>query len=198
MLLLTTCTALFVSAYLRAGHQVSVLAVARPVAQGATVSASDLVVVRLSASGRLTPVPAAQAAAVVGRRAAVALLPGSLLTMSDLANVPRLAPGQAVVGVALKPSQLPADGVFPGESVDVILTGLPDTGGAASGTNGAPALSATVLAPQVLVTAVDVPDQTSPTGTVDVSLLVPHDLAGVVASASVAGQVALVVIGGSS
>jgi Flp pilus assembly protein CpaB len=193
LVLLTACTALFVSAYLRAGHQVEVLAVAKAVAQGAEITADDLRVARISIAGGLAPVPASAASSVIGRPAAVALLPGTLLTMAELSVAPKIAPGEAVVGVALKSGQLPAGGVFPGEQVDVVLTGPPgstDSGPSASG------LSATVLASDILVTAVEAAPPSSSSGGTVVSLLAPRDEAGVIAGASASGQVALVVVGG--
>lgn len=195
LVLFTACTALFVSAYLRAGHQVAVLAVAKAVPQGGVVSADDLAVVRLSASGGLAPIAATSASEVVGRRAAVPLVPGSLLTMSEVTSAPTIDPDQAIVGVALRPSQLPSGGVSPGEEVDVVLTGVPGTPYA----SGAPSsVSASVLASNALVTAAALTSASSTAGTTVVSLLVPRVQAGVIASASSAGEVALVLVGGTS
>ncbi|MHB8328478.1 MAG: SAF domain-containing protein [Acidimicrobiales bacterium] len=198
--------ALFVSAYLKAGHQVSVLAVARAVPEGAVLHTTDLAVARISASRGILPIPVADAAAVVGRRAAVSLVPGGLLTLGDLSDAPTLPEGEAIVGVAAKSSQLPASGVVPGETVDVVLTGLPGSpavivGGSASSTPSSsgsvqsllPTLAGTVLAPDVTVAGVGLQTSTN-TDTTNVSLLVPLALAPVVASASAAGQVALVVV----
>src|SRR5579884_3616219 len=141
LVLLTACTALFVSAYLRAGHEVEVLAVARAVPQGADVTAEDLMVVRISPSGGLDPVPASSEASVIGHPVSVPLVPGTLLTESELTSAPGIAPDEAIVGVALKPGQMPAGGVSPGERVDVILTGSPGTPEAGA---SPPGLSATV------------------------------------------------------
>ncbi len=197
LVLLTTCTALFVSAYLRASHQIAVLAVAKPVAQGAQLVPGDLSIIRISSSGGLDPVAASAASRVVGDRAAVGLEPGSLLTMSDVSDTPEIGPEQAVVGVALKPGQLPADGLTPGDSVDVIFTGVPGVDGSSSDVDSAtPVLSATVLASQVLVTAVEPPTVSSESDTVGVSILVPRDVAGAIASAATAGEVALVAVSG--
>ena len=206
---------MFANAYLKAGHQASVLAVAKPVAQGSTIEAGDLAIVRVASSGHLASVPAAEASLVVDRRAAVTLVPGTLLAMGDVSNSMRVPTGQAVVGVEVKPSQLPAEGVQSGNTVDVVLTGIPGSpafavpnasssvdpaeaaasAGSSSGSPALPTLSGTVLAAGVLVTRV-VAQATSSNGVTDVSLLVPVAEASVIATASAAGQVALVVVPG--
>ncbi|HZU79427.1 MAG TPA: SAF domain-containing protein [Acidimicrobiales bacterium] len=205
---LLTCTALFVSAYMKAGHEVPVLEVNRPVAFGATITAADLTVVRIAVSGHLMAVPPADAATVVGRRASVALVPGELVTPMDVSAGSRVPPGDAIVGVAMKGSQLPAEGVSAGDTVDVVLTGTPGSPVSPSGTVGAapvglsapggspaPALAGSpfgaTLVDHVLVTAVVIPGQTQ-SGITDVSLLVPHDVAAAIADASTAGEIALI------
>jgi hypothetical protein len=215
--LIVACVAVFISAYLKAGNQVSVLAVARTVPQGHVLTASDLTTVRVSASAGIATVPAAEASTVVGHRAAELLQPATLLSMNEL--VSRFAPplGQSIVGVAAKEGQLPASGVAPGETVEVILTGLPGAqdssvtpdatgaeqspaaGGVAAASGSQTGLAGTVLVPAATVLeATASPTSASPTsseaGDVDVSLLVPSTLAPFVASASVAGEVALVIV----
>jgi hypothetical protein len=218
--LIVACLAVFVSAYTKAGSQVSVLALVRSVPQGQIVTGSDLTTVRVSASVGIATVPAADASAVVGRRAAELLQPETLLSMNELVSDFAPPHGQSIVGLALKEGQLPASGVAPGETVEVILTGLPgaqDSAAAADSTDqqteapvGAASTSASTvptdasggqagLAGTVLVPAATVLESTpspasSDTGDIDVSLLTPTTLAPFVASASVAGEVALVVV----
>jgi hypothetical protein len=217
VVLLAACTALFASAYLRAGHQVPVLAVARSVPQGDVVRAGDLTVVRVSATGPLAPVAAVDAGHVVGRRAAVGLVPGALLTMAELTNGSEIPAGDAIVGVAVRAGQLPAEGVQAGETVDVVLTGQPGTPAvsAPSQATSAPSLPASVtgqsagsalslltggvLASDVLVTGTRTGSaigsgSAANSGETDVSLLVPASAAPLLASASAAGQVALIAV----
>jgi hypothetical protein len=123
--LVVACLAVFVSVYLKAGSQVSVLAVARTVPQGQILTANDLTTVRVSVGSRIETVSAADAASVVGHRAAELLEPDTLLTTDELVTSFAPPAGESVVGVALKDGQLPASGVAPGETVEVILTGLP-------------------------------------------------------------------------
>lgn len=214
--LLVSCTALFVTTYVKAGRQVPVLGIGKAVPQGAVITSGDLQIVRIATSGPISPVPASAAGRVVGRRAAVGLVPGSLLTMSELSSGPAIPIGAAIVGVSVKASQLPADGLTSGQQVDVVLTGIPgapvfSTGSASpsagqtSGPQGveqgptatskpSPALAGGVIVPRAVVTA-SIPGTSANADTTDVSLLVPSALAPLVANASAAGQVALVAVG---
>lgn len=200
--LIAVCISAFTSAYLHAGRQVSVLAVADPVAQGQTISASDLKVVKLSLSAGIQAVSASSAGSVIGRQAATSLIAGSLLAPGELVGAVTPPPGKAIVGVALKPGQLPAAGVSPGQTVDVVMTGPPDAqdtttnsstsvGQAVEGPVSGPG---TILAPDVLVTAVAPPVTSSGNDTFVVSLMVPRAFAPIVASASAAGQAALAIV----
>jgi hypothetical protein len=201
--LVIACVAIFVSVYLSAGRQVAVLAMAKAVPQGQVVQISDLTTVRLSAGPGIDSMPASRATDVIGRRAAQILEPGTLLTENDL--VTRYAPpaGESIVGVSLKEGQLPASGVAPGETVDVVLTepqgeqesvaASPSIEDPATSTPGAPVTTAgTVLVADA--TVLDASSPTNDSGTVDVSLLTGTALAPLVASASAAGQVALIVV----
>jgi hypothetical protein len=207
--LVVVCVAVFVSVYLKAGNEVSVLAVARPVAQGGLLKASDLTVVRISSASRIATVPASNAADVVGRRAAQPLEPDTLLVGSEL--VTRYSPpaGESIVGLSAKEGQLPASGVAPGEIVDVVLTGLPgaqesSSVGASSADNqdsadGGTSGTESEIPGTVIVTGAKVLEVASPSassgsdGTV-VSLLTSTANAPLIASASAAGQAALIVV----
>nr|WP_203715632.1 SAF domain-containing protein [Asanoa siamensis] len=106
----------------------SYLAVARQVPQGTTLTADDLVTVQVAGGAGLAPVPASQQAQVVGKRAAVPLVPGSLLTMGHLTDKPLLGAGQQQVALGLRANQVPARRLQPGDKV--ILVGTPEKGAA--------------------------------------------------------------------
>ncbi|MEW1586961.1 SAF domain-containing protein [Micromonospora vinacea] len=111
----------------------SYLAVARPVEVGREVSAADLVTVQVAGGQGLRPVPAARLDEVVGKRAAVALLPGTLLTLGQVTDDPLLGPGQQQIALGLKTAQVPARELHPGDKV--LLVSTPDNdadGGAAA------------------------------------------------------------------
>ena len=82
----------------------SYLAVARPVEVGRQLSADDLVAVQVAGGQGLRPVPAGRLDEVVGKRAAVALTPGTLLTLAQLTDDPLLGPGQQQIALGLKPA----------------------------------------------------------------------------------------------
>jgi hypothetical protein len=208
--LVIASVAVFVSVYAKAGSQVSVLAVERAVPQGQVLTAADLDIVRISTASGIATVSAAEAGAVIGRRAGELLEAGTLLAPDELVSTYSPPAGQAIVGVAAKEGQLPASGVQPGEAVDIILTGLPgeeDAASLGSEATGAPSSDTTptdagtgpgvvgaLLVPDALVLEADPSPASSGADAVDVSLLVPSSQAPLVASAAVAGQVALVVV----
>lgn len=98
------------------------LAVARPVEVGRTVSADDLVTVQVAGGAGLSPVPAARRDDVVGKRAKVSLVPGTLLTMDQLTDAPLLGPGQQQFALGLEPAQVPARELHPGDKVLLVST----------------------------------------------------------------------------
>jgi hypothetical protein len=199
------CVAIFTSIYVHAGNKVAVLAVARDIPQGHAISRSDLVIVRISFSPGLTPIPEEDFRNVIGRAAAVPLVQGTLLSSSELTALRGPPRGEAIVGVATKTGQLPAGGVTVGNTVDVILTGSPATltGGAPDGSatgssaSGGEVEIGGVLAPDATVTGVAPPTESSADTTV-VSVLIPSAMAPLVASASASGQAALVLVGSGS
>lgn len=107
------------------------LAVARPVAIGSPITEADLATVQLAGGQGLTPVPAAEKGRVLGRYAAVPLVPGSLLTIGQLTDKPLLGPGRQQVSLGLEPSQVPARRLRPGDAV--LLVGTPGPNAARDG-----------------------------------------------------------------
>ena len=123
--LIVTLSLVFAVSYRSADERTPVLAIARPVAPGAVIAAADLRDVGLSSDPGLRPIPAAERNRVVGRTAAVALSPGTLLTNAQLASGPSVEPGRAVVGVALKPGQFPPE-LNVGDPVTVVIAAAGD------------------------------------------------------------------------
>lgn len=185
----------FVGLYASAGSRHPVLAMSSSVPQGARISASDLRLVRVADDPGLSPIPSSQEDSVIGRRAAVTLVPGTLLTPADLSSSPLLGAGEASVGLDLKPGQFPA-GLAPGESVVVIQTQAQAQAQAppASGTPGSPT-NANVLVDRATVISVTPPNPSSGTSDEQVTLALPADLATEVVSAASAGQIALAGLG---
>lgn len=162
-----------------ASQRSPVLAVFRGVPAGARISAGDLTTVRVGADSGVTTIAAGDRNQIVGRVAAVTLSPGELLSpaMVSAAAVP--APGQQLVGVALKPGQYPASGLAPGDAVTLIST----PGNQATQPVAASPIDATVH-------AVGPPDAN---GTVVVDLLVAASDGAAVAQQASTGRVALLI-----
>src|SRR5262249_10834907 len=123
---------MFAVVSLRANETTRVLALSRSVSAGHVLRASDLQEVGISAGPDLTSLPATSEASVVGRPVAVPLAAGTLLTPSALGAPRSLNPGDAVVGLALKPGQYPP-GLSAGDHVRVVDTSAAST--SSSGTN---------------------------------------------------------------
>ncbi|MEU8180312.1 SAF domain-containing protein [Micromonospora sp. NPDC049047] len=102
----------------------SYLAVARPVEVGREVTAADLITVQVAGGQGLRPVPAGRLDEVVGKRAAVTLVPGTLLTLGQVTDNPLLGPDQQQIALGLKTAQVPARQLHPGDKV--LLVSTPD------------------------------------------------------------------------
>jgi hypothetical protein len=100
-----------------ASQRVPVLVMARDVPVGQPLQAQDLRTVALGMDTAVQSVDAAGKSTVIGKRAAVALKSGTLLSPAHVTEALVPAPGEVVVPVALKPSRLPARGIQPGDRV---------------------------------------------------------------------------------
>ena len=158
--------------------------VIRAIPKGHVVTAADLATVDVA--GGVVAVAGDHLASVVGETATVDLLPGTLLQRSMVTDGPSLAAGSAKVGVQLTGGQIPADGLAPGDTVEVLA--LPAKGSPAAA--GVAAATATVLVPKATVFSTR-PDPSSAAGTL-VTLTVPASAAAAIAAASGDNLVALV------
>ena len=165
-----------------------VLAVRRPVAAGQVIAAEDLRQVRVSTADGVTPIPVSRSDSVVGKSAAVALVPGTLMTREQVGAPSSLQPGQAIVGVALKAGQAPA-ALPPGTRVQVITT---VKGAGADQARPIVLTSSAIVAPATATNGAQLKPATS--GTTVVSLIVPANEAPAVAAAAADGQVSLVAL----
>jgi hypothetical protein len=141
-------------------------------------------------AGAVTAIGGSRINSVVGQVATVELLPNTLLQRSMVTSSGPLPASEALVGVALKPGQLPAAGVTEGATVQVLqLPGKDNVTGAGSSA----ALTAFVLAPQATVYGST--SDPSQTGGTLVTVIVPKTASSAIAAASSAGLVALVQVG---
>lgn len=169
--------------YSTAGEKVPVVVVTQPVAVGEVIERGDLSTVDVA--GDLTAIAGENLSSVVGQRAAVALLPDTLLQRAMVTAADPLPAGQVQVGVAVKGGQLPADGLVPGDRVQVLALPAAQTTPTA-GDAGKPV----VLVESAAVFAAH-PDPVQAGGTL-LTLLVPAADGPAVAAASASGSAALV------
>jgi hypothetical protein len=179
LLLIIGLGAAFGYLYSTAGEKVPVVVVASKVAAGEVIERSDLSTVDVA--GDITAIAGANLESVVGERAAVGLLPNTVLQRSMVTDVDPTPAGLVQVGVAVKGGQIPAEGLVPGDQVQVLR--LPPQGGTG------PAVVPDVVVVKAAVFAA-VPDPVQ-AGSTLLTLLVPAEQAAAVAGASGAGAVAL-------
>lgn len=173
-----------------AGEQASVLAVGTPVAKGQVVEREALI--STTVSGVPGAIPVDQAPDIIGQTAAVDLVEGQVLTEAMVTSEPTPAEGQAVVGLALEPTKVPAAGLEAGDLVRVLRVTGPDD--AAAGGDGEEA--GTVLS--AAATVYEVAGDATGGNQVLLTLVLPEADAAAVAAASTAGQAAVIEISAST
>lgn len=100
-------------------HRRAVLVARRPVAVGAVIGRDDVAVVNMVPARGVAFMAAADKSKVVGRPAAVPLVPGGLLAAGQLGSPARLQDGQAAVGLLLEAGRFPP-GLRSGDHVAVV------------------------------------------------------------------------------
>lgn len=153
------------------GQRQSVLVIARTVDPGQVVTDADVTTVRVAADPGVRTVAATRRSTIVGQRATVRLLPGSLLTPEAVTKGNVVAAGFSVVGAVVKPGQYPL-GLRSGDQVQVV-----EVGGAA----GDRPVEATIVA---------VASNASSNGTA-ISLAVPREFSTRMAAAGSEGRILL-------
>jgi hypothetical protein len=185
MLLILGCAAIGAALFLRLGQSVAVIGVKNQIAQGQEIRLEDLQRVSLRIDGSLPVIPEGRWREVVGKRAKVNLLPGTLLFEGQYVAEGGLSPGEAIVALALKAGQFPGAGLAPGDLVAVVQT--PGKGAATGGTS----LSTRRISTGARVRFA----QTAPTGDVTVvDLVVPLRDAEEIAQAQAAGEASIILL----
>jgi hypothetical protein len=174
--LMVTFALLFGLWALRVDPATAVLAVARPVPAGATITDADLQVVRVVPGAGMEVVTEAERATVVGRTATVPLVAGALLAPAHVGAAAWPPAGESVVGVPVAAGRMPA-GLSTGSRVSVLVP--------AGGAPGQPGRAGSAVLSGVVV-AVEPP---SAAGVSTVSLLMA---AGDARRVATAGDVVLV------
>lgn len=105
-----------------------VLAARHTIERGEVISADDLARVRVSHDPALKSLPATEFSQVVGKRAALDIARGGMLTPDSVTAAPMPAMGHSVVGIALKPEQAPGIDLSNGDKVRVVVTPAAEEG----------------------------------------------------------------------
>jgi hypothetical protein len=166
------------------GHTTAVIAIAREVPWGQTLTAADLREARISADPALEPIPYVDRDQVIGLVAATTLRPGSLLTRDAMTDQRVPAPGQQLIGVGVSLVQLPTSPLRPGDGVLLV----PVAAGSAPAT--------TDEAPRVVEATVVKSGPPGPDGLRVVDVLVDAADGPDVAARAAAGLIAIVVVAG--
>jgi len=159
-----------------------------PLPAGARLASVDLTTVQVTTRDAAPPgaLSSAAAGSVIGQVSATALPRGTFLSQSLLADkgaVP--GPAQALVGLALKPGQLPDGSLADGQQVRVVA--LPET---SSGTALTPVLMASTTVWNV--------QATDSSGDTEVTVVIPAKIAVQLAQYAAQQEVALVAVASGS
>lgn len=158
---------------------VTIVAVARPVERGQVLAAEDLTTARIVPDARLDLVAGERLTDLVGRRAAVDLPAGGVVTGGSVTTAVVPDRGESVVGVTLTRAQLPVEPLVAGDTVRLV--------GTPRAQDDPPVAEPPVVGATVhRVTAV--PE----TGETVVDVLVPDGVAPGLAAQAATGRVALV------
>jgi flagella basal body P-ring formation protein FlgA len=105
-----------------ATSSVEVVVAKSTVSRGAVINADDVMIARVSLEPTVASIPASEMSTVVGKRAALDIAAGGLLTPADIASAVVPAQGETVVGLSLVNGMLPAIALQAGDRVRVVQT----------------------------------------------------------------------------
>jgi hypothetical protein len=105
---------------LQVGNRTEVVTVVRDVHVGQVVTEDDLGKASIALDPAVKAVRAGDLDSVVGKRAVVELKPGSLLAPSQVTKDSLVKAGEQLVPIGLKPEQVPATALAPGQKVQLV------------------------------------------------------------------------------
>jgi hypothetical protein len=172
--------------YAQAGKKVPLVVVTTDIPAGHKIQRSDLSTIQVA--GSVTAIGGTHLDSVVGLTAVVELLPNTLLQRAMVTSAPALDGSGVQVGVAVIPGQVPAEGLSPGDVVEVLQ--LPPKNTTTS--SDSPVVPAVLASTATVYTSTNNPAQSG--GTL-LTLVVSKSIAAAVAAASNAGLIALILVG---
>ncbi|GAB2765640.1 SAF domain-containing protein [Streptomyces bullii] len=116
---------------LQVGNRTEVVTVVRDVQVGQVLTEDDLGKASIALDPAVKAVRADDLKSVVGKRAAVELMPGSLLAPSQVTKDSLVKAGEQLVPIGLEPKRIPATALVPGQKVKLVhvpAQGTTDTG----------------------------------------------------------------------
>ena len=164
--------------YARLAEETAVVTVAQTVYRGEVIDATDLTTITLQGNTIVQAVPAADLDTMIGKRAAVDLVAGSVLVASGVTDESIPASGRAVVGLKLSAGRTPTSLLIPAAAVRLVA--LP-------GQNGSDDLTGDTFTARIIDQA-NGADGTSILVNVDVAA----DQAAVIAQLAAQDRIALV------
>ncbi|WP_327187957.1 SAF domain-containing protein [Streptomyces sp. NBC_01334] len=147
---------------LQVGDRTEVVTVVRDVQVGQVLTEDDLGTASLALDPAVKAVRSDDVDSVVGKRAAVELKPGSLLTPSQVTKDSLVKAGEQLVPIGLEPKQIPATALVPGQKVQLVhvpaqgTTSTGETSDAAPETIDGRVVKASGAAPGTGIVVVDV------------------------------------------
>ncbi|MGI5255627.1 SAF domain-containing protein [Actinacidiphila glaucinigra] len=181
--------------YSSSGHRTAVVVVARDVPVGSRIAEADLATASIALDPAVQSVKASRATGLVGQRAATDLKAGSLLAPSQVTDQSLIGPGEQLVGVSVKPSQLPATPLMPGQKVLIVSTPDPGAESVQPGNGSTDPAAGGGTSPVTLsAKVVTVGRPAAATGAVVVDVAVPSTDGPALAAQVATGNVALVVV----
>jgi len=106
--------------YTSGSHTEKVFVVSQDVTRGSTIQKDDLTTIDIAQGQSTSGLSTSQASTIIGKTAAVDLPKGSLVTNSSITDQLAVPAGKALVGLALKPSQMPAQQLVAGDQIDIV------------------------------------------------------------------------------
>lgn len=187
VLLVLSCAAASVVMSSNSGSRQSVLALARPVPVGHTLTSQDLKQVNVAVDPEVSVVDSNQTGSVLGRTMSASLPAGALLTVEAVSGAGVPPAGQAIAALSLKAGQFPLE-VSSGAHVSVVL--VPGQPGAASASPTA--LENATQWPAVVTSVTSASNQQTTVVSVQLNPNAARQIAAVPA-----GQLSIVMLAGS-
>jgi hypothetical protein len=180
-----------VSAYLvmASGQRVSAVRIAQPVAAGQQIPASALEEAQIGNTG-VEFIRWSERSKITNAYASVGLVPGTLLINEMMSKETDAVKGKVIIGLSLKPAQLPANGLAVGDKVVLYAVGTKS-----EGTTSPPGM---ILSPDASVYQAALPSSSSRASSISVnariSVAVMPAQAALVAQYASAGNVAVAIV----